>query len=117
MTTTPSLRTTTTMLSRLDITELFKIIAQLTRIHNIMDGEANEENQAKLDRLLFLARVAHQADRYDDMTRFLKDVISIHEEMAEDFSPNERYILTVAFKNYIGPFQIGARVVAAIGKT
>ena len=58
-----------------------------------------------------MARCAHQADRYDDMTRFLYDVVELHEEINEDFTTTERYMLTVAYKNYIGPYQIGARVV------
>ena len=51
------------------------------------------------------------------MTSYLTDLINLRVELAEDFTVAERYVLTVGFKNYIGQFQIGARVCQAVGKT
>ena len=51
------------------------------------------------------------------MTMFLRQLVDYREKIAEDFTPNERYLLSVAFKNYIGRYQISARVANVISKT
>jgi 14-3-3 protein epsilon len=70
----------------------------------MVDPEKRDKVLAEVADLTFLARCAHQADRYDEMTRFLYDVIELHEEINEEFSAEQRYMLTVAYKNHIGPF-------------
>ena len=48
---------------------------------------------------IFLARVAEQAERFDDMVEFLKQVIDAKDG---DFTTEERNLLSVGFKNLIG---------------
>ena len=47
---------------------------------------------------IFLARVAEQAERYDDMVNFLEGVLA---EKGSAVSSDERNLLSVAFKNLI----------------
>ena len=45
-----------------------------------------------------MARVADQAERYEDMVQFLKEVI---QETSEDVSMDVKNLLSVGFKNMI----------------
>ena len=53
-----------------------------------------------LEENIFMARVAEQAERFDDMAFYLKEIIK---KKNEDFSIEERNLLSVAFKRQIGP--------------
>jgi 14-3-3 protein epsilon len=64
-----------------------------------------------LEENIFMARVAEQAERFDDMVNFLKPVIK---EKAGDFSIEERNLLSVGFKNLIGGKRTAIRTIAAI---
>ena len=58
-----------------------------------------------------MARVAEQAERFDDMVEFLKEVISAK---TSDFTTDERNLLSVGFKNLIGSKRTAIRTIAAI---
>lgn len=58
-----------------------------------------------------MVRVAEQAERFDDMFNFLKEVIQIKDS---DFSSEERNLLSVGFKNLIGANRTAIRTIAAI---
>jgi len=58
-----------------------------------------------------MARVAEQAERFDDMVGFLKLVVS---NKAEDFTTEERNLLSVGFKNQIGSKRTAIRTISAI---
>ena len=45
-----------------------------------------------------MARVADQAERYEDMVQFLKEII---QETSEDMSMDMKSLLNVGFKNLI----------------
>ena len=47
-----------------------------------------------------MARVAEQAERFEDMVDFLKKAIDL--KQGEDFTIDERNLLSVGFKNLIG---------------
>merc|ERR1712196_340820 len=49
---------------------------------------------------IFLARVAEQAERFEDMVKFLQEAID--SKSGEDFTIDERNLLSVGFKNLIG---------------
>ena len=53
-----------------------------------------------MEEKIFLARVAEQAERFDDMVKFLEEAINL--KAGEDFTVDERNLLTVGFKNLIG---------------
>lgn len=60
---------------------------------------------------IFMARVADQAERYEDMVEFLTEVIQIKDE---DLSTEERNLLSVGFKNLISSSRAAWRTVGAI---
>ena len=53
-----------------------------------------------MEEKIFLARVAEQAERFDDMVIFLGEAID--SKSGEDFTIDERNLLSVGFKNLIG---------------
>jgi hypothetical protein len=60
---------------------------------------------------IFLARVAEQAERFEDMVHFLKPVL---DAKGGDVSSDERNLLSVAFKNLISSKRTAWRTIAAI---
>lgn len=60
---------------------------------------------------IFLARVAEQAERFDDMVTFMSLVL---DEKHGDVSADERNLLSVAFKNLISGKRSACRTIAAI---
>lgn len=58
-----------------------------------------------------MVRVAEQAERFDDMFGFLKEVIGLKDS---DFTTEERNLLSVGFKNLIGANRTAIRTIAAI---
>ena len=59
-----------------------------------------------------MARVAEQAERFEDMVDFLKKAISA--KSGEDFTIDERNLLSVGFKNLIGSQRGAIRTIGAI---
>jgi 14-3-3 protein epsilon len=60
---------------------------------------------------IFMARVADQAERYEDMVNFLKEIMN---ESSEDLNVDVRNLLSVGFKNLIGSRRAAWRTVSAI---
>ena len=60
---------------------------------------------------IFLARVAEQAERFEDMVTYLALVL---DEKAADVTADERNLLSVAFKNLISSKRAACRTIAAI---
>lgn len=60
---------------------------------------------------IFLARVAEQAERFDDMVDFLKPVL---DQKGGDITSDERNLLSVAFKNLISSKRTAWRTITAI---
>jgi len=60
---------------------------------------------------IFLARVAEQAERFEDMVSFLALVL---DAKGADISSDERNLLSVAFKNLISSKRAACRTIAAI---
>ena len=60
---------------------------------------------------IFLARVAEQAERFDDMVNFLSKVL---DEKHGEVNSDERNLLSVAFKNLISSKRAACRTIAAI---
>jgi len=50
------------------------------------------------EKLVDLARIAEQAERYDDMCKFMKALVAVK----KDLSVEERNLLSVAYKNVVG---------------
>jgi uncharacterized membrane protein len=60
---------------------------------------------------IFLARVAEQAERFEDMVEFLKPVL---DQKGGDVTSDERNLLSVAFKNLISSKRTAWRTISAI---
>merc|ERR1712151_144972 len=60
---------------------------------------------------IFLARVAEQAERFEDMVGYLKAVLEVK---GGDVSADERNLISVAFKNLISSKRAACRTIAAI---
>ena len=58
-----------------------------------------------------MARVAEQAERFDDMVYYLQEVVK---SKSEDFTTEERNLLSVGFKNQIGSKRTAIRTISAI---
>ena len=65
-----------------------------------------------LEENIFMARVAEQAERFEDMVEFLKKAIAA--KAGEDFTVDERNLLSVGFKNLIGSQRGAIRTIGAI---
>ena len=64
-----------------------------------------------LEENVFMARVAEQSERFDDMVEFLREVIK---SKSDDFTTEERNLLSVGFKNQIGSKRTAIRTISAI---
>ena len=64
-----------------------------------------------MEKKIFMARVADQAERYEDMVEFLKEIIK---ESKEDISMDVRNLLSVGFKNLISAQRSAWKTVQAI---
>lgn len=64
--------------------------------------------------LIFMARVADQAERYEDMLDFLVQII---ENKESELSADERNLLSVGFKNYINSTRTAWRTIEAIERS
>ena len=65
-----------------------------------------------LEEKIFLARVSEQAERFEDMVDFLNEAIKT--KNGEDFTIDERNLLSVGFKNLIGSQRGAIRTIGAI---
>ena len=59
---------------------------------------------------LFMAKVAEQGERYDDMFEFLKTFL----KERNHFTPDERNMLSSAFKNLVTPKRTTWRTIIAV---
>ena len=64
-----------------------------------------------MEEKIFMARVAEQAERFDDMVDFLRPILR---DKGGDFSVEERNLLSVGFKNLIGGKRTAIRTISAI---
>jgi 14-3-3 protein epsilon len=62
---------------------------------------------------MFLARVAEQSDRFEDMFTFLKDGV-IKTRRDGHFTPDERNLISVSFKNLVTPKRTTWRTILAV---
>ena len=65
-----------------------------------------------MEEKIFLARVAEQAERFEDMFVFLEEAVKI--KSGGDFTIDERNLLSVGFKNLISSERGAIRTIGAI---
>ncbi len=68
------------------------------------------EDAKDKDRLVYGAKLAEQAERFDDM----KEKMKLRSEMPEKLTTEERNLLSVAYKNIIGARRSAWRVISSI---
>jgi len=54
------------------------------------------------EQLLSLARIAESAERYEDMTKFMRNLVMLCTQGGTDLTVEERNLLSVAYKNVVG---------------
>jgi 14-3-3 protein epsilon len=52
--------------------------------------------------LVFMARTSETAERYEDMCKFMRELVRISDAKKSDLTVEERNLLSVAYKNVIG---------------
>ena len=60
--------------------------------------------------LVFMAKLSEQAERYDEMVVFMRKIVKINSEL----SIEERNLLSVAYKNFIGSRRTSWRIASSI---
>jgi len=77
----------------------------LQQLQNMSTAEAGSKEDA-----VYMAKLSEQAERYDEMVNFMKDVAKLNQEL----SIEERNLLSVAYKNVIGARRASWRIVSSI---
>merc|ERR1711988_256328 len=77
-----------------------------------MGSLKKHKSNMQIEEKIFMARVAEQAERFDDMVGFLNEVIEGKEQ--KEFNNEERNLFSVGFKNQIGTKRTAIRTINAI---
>uniref|UniRef100_A0A9L0ILE7 Tyrosine 3-monooxygenase/tryptophan 5-monooxygenase activation protein zeta n=1 Tax=Equus asinus TaxID=9793 RepID=A0A9L0ILE7_EQUAS len=86
-------------------------LGSLTQIRHDKEGESRTEHPVMdKNELVQKAKLAEQAERYDDMAACMKSVT----EQGAELSNEERNLLSVAYKNVVGARRSSWRVVSSI---
>lgn len=67
---------------------------------------------ATREELVVRAKIAEQAERYDDMADAMKSVTHLSKESEEELNTEERNLLSVAYKNVVGSRRSAWRVIS-----
>eukprot|EP01071_Lankesteria_metandrocarpae_P006256 Lankesteria_metandrocarpae@DN4295_c0_g1_i1.p1 len=67
-------------------------------------------DRSERDHLVYKAKLAEQAERYDEMTEYMRSVA----EMGKDLNIEERNLLSVSFKNAVGSRRASWRIVSSV---
>jgi len=70
----------------------------------------SEDKATVREKNVYLAKLAEQAERYDEMVDAMKKVAALNEEL----SVEERNLLSVAYKNVIGARRAAFRIISSI---
>eukprot|EP00923_Selenidium_pygospionis_P036125 GHVN01063376.1.p2 GENE.GHVN01063376.1~~GHVN01063376.1.p2 ORF type:complete len:124 (+),score=24.71 GHVN01063376.1:126-497(+) len=68
-------------------------------------GDPKQKNE-----IVYKAKLAEQAERYDEMAEYMKDVAM----MGEELSVEERNLLSVAYKNAVGARRASWRIISSV---
>jgi len=66
------------------------------------DALADLSKELDIKKLVELVRVAETAERYEDMCKFVKQLVILKSKKEEDLDVDERNLLSVAYKNVVG---------------
>ena len=80
------------------------VIFQDIRIHILLDMAGEREDN------VYRAKLAEQAERYDEMVEFMKKVAALNVELTVE----ERNLISVAYKNVIGARRASWRIISSL---
>lgn len=63
---------------------------------------------------VYLAKVSEQAERFEEMARFMEKVVNSLDKEKEELTDEERNLLSVAYKNVIGFRRASWRIVSSV---
>ena len=66
------------------------------------------------DALVFMTRVTEQAENYEDMFSFIKDLLQSKKSHSQDFTIEERNLISTSFKNSIENDRKSMRIIRAV---
>nr|AIJ04692.1 14-3-3c [Morus alba var. atropurpurea] len=69
--------------------------------------------QTSRDEIVYLAKLAEQAERYEEMADHMKNLVTVV-AAGEDLTVEERNLLSVAYKNLVGARRASWRIVSSI---
>merc|ERR1712199_136986 len=75
---------------------------------------ALDEAAREVDNFVYKAKLAEQAERYEDMISAVKQVVKFSRQTGRDLTVEERNLLSVAYKNVIGSRRASWRVLSSI---
>merc|ERR1712227_364628 len=79
-----------------------------------MGMAAQDEAAREVDNFVYKAKLAEQAERYEDMISAVKQVVKFSRQTGRDLTVEERNLLSVAYKNVIGARRASWRIVTSI---
>ena len=65
------------------------------------------------DENVYMAKLAEQAERYDEMVSYMKEVV-VASDRSADLTLEERNLLSVAYKNVVGARRASLRIIGSI---
>merc|ERR1712046_222216 len=74
----------------------------------------DEELKKQTDQFVYKAKLAEQAERYEDMISAMKQVVKLTKQTMRDLTVEERNLLSVAYKNVIGARRASWRILSSI---
>jgi len=75
---------------------------------------AQDEAAREVDNFVYKAKLAEQAERYEDMISAVKQVVKFSRQTGRDLTVEERNLLSVAYKNVIGARRASWRILCSI---
>lgn len=86
-------------------------VKQEVKTEEIKEEKKEEKRDSQITQCVFMAKLAEQAERYDEMVTYMKNVAKMNVEL----SVEERNLLSVAYKNVIGARRASWRIISSIG--
>uniref|UniRef100_A0A7S3UAQ4 14-3-3 domain-containing protein n=1 Tax=Picocystis salinarum TaxID=88271 RepID=A0A7S3UAQ4_9CHLO len=80
------------------------------QVHPCAEGAARR--MTPREEAVYMAKLAEQAERYEEMVEYMKQVALLADE--QELSVEERNLLSVAFKNVIGARRASWRIISSI---
>ena len=69
-----------------------------------------QKQMGSRDELIYMSKITEQTERFEDMLEYIKKVVN----QGQELSVEERNLLSVAYKNSIGPRRTAWRALSSI---